>query len=116
MGVKFWSSSGVDDKPATEDLLQITAHTDALTEFIRNCAMPMTIAVQGSWGEGKTTVMNIVRYQLENPTKETSEEETPKSVKTAWFNTWQYSSLKWTTRSRSPCWNIWPKRVTRTAI
>lgn len=94
MGVKFWSSSGVDDKPATEDLLQITAHTDALTEFIRNCAMPMTIAVQGSWGEGKTTVMNIVRYQLENPTKETSEEETPKSVKTAWFNTWQYSQFE----------------------
>lgn len=92
-----WRSSGVDDKPATEDLLQITAYTEALTEFIRNCAMPMTIAVQGSWGAGKTTVMNLVRKKLENPENQGNQKDAPKPenpVKTAWFNTWQYSQFE----------------------
>ena len=41
----------------------------------------MTIAIQGDWGSGKTSMMNMIREQLGD------------RVITTWFNTWQYSQF-----------------------
>lgn len=41
----------------------------------------MTIAIQGDWGSGKTSFMNMIRCQIES------------KVVTSWFNTWQYSQF-----------------------
>lgn len=75
---------GFTDQPAMsiqEDLFEINKYIDGLSEFILECDTPMTIAIQGDWGSGKTSFMNMIRYQIEN------------KVVTSWFNTWQYSQF-----------------------
>jgi hypothetical protein len=42
----------------------------------------MTISIQGDWGSGKTSMMNMVRSKIEE------------SVHTIWFNTWQFSQFQ----------------------
>lgn len=66
---------------AAGDKLGIEPYAKGLTEFVKSCNTPMTIAIQGDWGSGKTSTMNMVRENLKN------------SVKTIWFNTWQYSQF-----------------------
>ena len=41
----------------------------------------MTIAIQGDWGTGKTSMMNMIQEKLGN------------KVKSVMFNTWQYSQF-----------------------
>ena len=41
----------------------------------------MTIAVQGDWGSGKTSIMNLVNAELN------------KSAISVWFNTWKFSQF-----------------------
>lgn len=77
---------GLTDTAALHDQFKIERYIRALTDFIQDCRTPMTISVQGSWGTGKTTVMQIVKSNLEAESAE-------KKVKTAWFNTWQYSQF-----------------------
>ena len=72
---------GFTDSAATTDEFKITRYIDGLSEFIQECNTPMTIAVQGDWGSGKTSVMQMVKDKL------------PASSKTVWFNTWQYSQF-----------------------
>ena len=43
----------VKDIPAEADLLGIKKYTDGLSNFIMNCETPMTIAIQGGWGNWK---------------------------------------------------------------
>jgi len=75
---------GFTDLPAMsieEDLFEINKYIDGLSEFILECDTPMTIAIQGDWGSGKTSFMNMIRCQIES------------KVVTSWFNTWQYSQF-----------------------
>jgi len=72
---------GFTDSAATVDEFKITKYIDGLAEFIQECNTPMTMAVQGDWGSGKTSVMQMVRDKL------------PANNKTVWFNTWQYSQF-----------------------
>jgi hypothetical protein len=44
----------------------------------------MTIAIQGDWGSGKTSVMEMVRDTLR---------KTNAPVHCVWFNTWQFSQF-----------------------
>lgn len=78
------SKIGFTDEAATEDLFGITNYIDGLVQFIENCETPMTISIQGSWGTGKTTVMNIVREALQRDGM----------VRDIWFNTWQFSQFQ----------------------
>jgi tRNA A37 threonylcarbamoyladenosine biosynthesis protein TsaE len=54
--------SNVIDQPAKagEDQLHMNAYAEALTEFIRDAQSPLTIALQGEWGSGKTSLMNAI--------------------------------------------------------
>ena len=54
----------------------------ALGAFIATCDTPMTVAVQGGWGCGKTSLLNLIRGELPS-----------RNVETLWFNTWQYAQL-----------------------
>ncbi|HEY5466973.1 MAG TPA: P-loop NTPase fold protein, partial [Clostridia bacterium] len=72
--------SGFTDTPAkkiTEDIFNIKNYIEGLSSFILECNTPMTIAIQGDWGSGKTSMMNMVRESIEN------------QVVPVWFNTWQ---------------------------
>lgn len=72
---------GLTDKPAVEDNFQIKSYIDGLSDFVATCTAPMTISIQGDWGTGKTSIMQMVRDQL------------PSNVHTVWFNTWQFSQF-----------------------
>lgn len=70
-----------------EDLLGVSPYVKALAQFAGSCATPMTIAIQGDWGSGKTSLMNMVRMHLGG-------KEMPAVIETMWFNTWQFSQFK----------------------
>ena len=81
---------GLKDVPITdrkEEALGIGDYADVLTEFIRHCDTPLTIALQGDWGSGKTSLMNLIRHDLDGQESEKSQ------ILTIWFNTWQYSQF-----------------------
>ena len=76
--------SGYIDRPAnklSEDEFGIEQYIKGLSDFILECDTPMTVAIQGDWGSGKTSMMNMIRETLGD------------KVLTTWFNTWQYSQF-----------------------
>ena len=56
----------VTDLPAYEDEFDIKHYINGLANFIKSCETPLTIAIQGEWGSGKTSIMNMVREQLDH--------------------------------------------------
>ena len=75
---------GYPDKPVasiTEDLFNVEVYVNALCSFIRSCDTPMTISIQGDWGSGKTSMMNMMKANLQG------------AVWPIWFNTWQFSQF-----------------------
>ena len=76
---------GYPDKPVasiSEDLFNVEVYVNALCSFIRSCDTPMTVSIQGDWGSGKTSMMNMMRANMQG------------SVWTVWFNTWQFSQFE----------------------
>lgn len=65
-----------------DDFLGIDNYGKALESFIKIAETPMTVAIQGEWGSGKTSMMNQIKGNL------CDKEELYHSV---WLNTWQYS-------------------------
>ena len=80
-------TSNVIDQPAKadEDRLNMKAYADALTEFIANAQSPLTIALQGEWGSGKTSLMNALKQSL------VDKDGAP--YLGVWVNTWQYALM-----------------------
>ena len=77
-------SMGYPDKPVAnvnEDLFNVEVYVNALCSFIKNCDTPMTVSIQGDWGSGKTSMMNMMRANMKS------------SVWPIWFNTWQFSQF-----------------------
>ncbi len=75
---------GCTDKPVenvTEDCFNVSTYVDGLCTFIKTCETPMTISIQGDWGSGKTSMMNMIK------------ENTSDNVVSVWFNTWQFSQF-----------------------
>ncbi len=78
------------------DRLNTGKYAEALSKFITNCETPLTIGIQGEWGSGKTSLLNMIREDIEE-----CEEKILKKVvhgkdiyKTIWINTWEHSLLK----------------------
>ncbi|GAA3038793.1 KAP family P-loop NTPase fold protein [Microbacterium dextranolyticum] len=101
------TGQGLSDRPAPEDHLGLEPYIQGLSEFIRNCTTPLTLAIQGDWGSGKTNTMLLIEQALE-PTARLSavrsdaqraelvshlaaSEHAP--LFTISFNTWQYSQF-----------------------
>lgn len=64
--------SNVLDQPIKseqEDLLGIQDLQEGLVTYINNAAMPLTIALQGEWGIGKTSFLNLLKIRLCNDNK-----------------------------------------------
>lgn len=74
---------GLDEK---QELLQIGEYYLGLASFISKCSTPMTIAIQGSWGSGKTSAINFVKNYLQDSAANSG-------VRPIVFNTWQYSQF-----------------------
>lgn len=81
--------SGIIDVPRQHtqaDLFGIKVYQDALVQYIELTDTPITIALQGEWGSGKTSLMNLLRWNL------CDKEGAP--FYPVWINTWQYSLMK----------------------
>ena len=79
------TKTSIIDQPITandKDLFQITPYKEALCEFIRGADTPMTIALQGEWGSGKTSLMHQIRETLAKGGDDTK-------FFSVWINTWQ---------------------------
>ncbi|MBF0547522.1 MAG: hypothetical protein HQM08_23985 [Candidatus Riflebacteria bacterium] len=78
---------GLTDRPIdkkTDEVLGISEYVDALAKFVSECQTPITISIQGDWGTGKTSMMNLIKENLEKEHK---------NVLSIWFNTWQFSQF-----------------------
>ena len=78
---------GMTDVPAAikgKDVFSVKSYINGLEEFILNCPTPMSIALQGDWGTGKTTFLKTIQEDF----KEKSDK-----IKTIYFNTWAYSQF-----------------------
>ena len=64
------------------DVMDIKVYVESLSEFILGCSTPMTIAIQGDWGSGKTSMMNMIKQSISD------------KIVPIWFNTWQYSQFE----------------------
>ncbi|WP_195225136.1 KAP family P-loop NTPase fold protein [Schaalia turicensis] len=76
------SCIGFDDEPTTEDLINAKPYIQGFVSFITQCPTPMTTAIQGDWGSGKTSSLIAIKNE--------------DKLKDAWvleFNTWQYSQF-----------------------
>lgn len=81
----------------TGDKLGTGEYAETLAGFIRECDTPITIGVQGEWGSGKTSLLNMIRENLETTktkVKGGAEVEGSEVYKTIWVNTWEHSLLK----------------------
>ena len=80
------------------DLFGINVYQDALIDFIKHTDTPITIALQGEWGSGKTSLMNLLRWNLCDAEDAELDEATgshvPAPFYPIWINTWQYSLMK----------------------
>lgn len=70
--------------PEAKDQLGINNYKDGLVNFIKSAQTPLTIAIQGEWGSGKTSLMNSIQHSLcdKDPT-----------FYGIWVNTWEYALL-----------------------
>jgi Cdc6-like AAA superfamily ATPase len=79
---KYIADHGVSDDPiglSDEDALGLMPIARSMARFLRNTETKPTvaIAVTGPWGSGKTSLMNLVKEELNQ-----------RDVRTAWFNAW----------------------------
>lgn len=78
--------SSVIDLPRNkqqQDLFGIEKYHQALVEFVNNSNTPLTIALQGEWGSGKTSLMNVLDDELCDKG----------DFYRVWINSWQYSLM-----------------------
>jgi GTPase SAR1 family protein len=68
------------------DNFGIEPFENGLTKFINNSNTPITIALQGEWGSGKTSLMNSLKKNLSD-----SENSKYHSI---WLNTWEYALMR----------------------
>lgn len=94
---------GLNDQPITEktaDNFKISPYIESISDFIIHCETPITISLQGGWGTGKSSFMNLIVKELK-PIKNLGEkmdgernlDEKTNGIVTIKFNTWQYAQF-----------------------
>ena len=99
--MKFTS---IPDTPCPEkDSFGIHPYAQGLIRFIEGTNTPITIALQGEWGSGKTSLMNTLQDELCGPNGQ---------FLPVWINTWEYALMR---DSSSTLIQIISKMVQQTA-
>lgn len=80
-GIANISAGDVPIERPTEDALHFAPFVRGLSGLIRNrnTKLPLTIAINGGWGSGKTSLMNMLRFDLDAA-----------GLRTVWFNAWHH--------------------------
>lgn len=71
-----------------QDKFGLGAYEKGLETFLRGASTPITIAFQGEWGSGKTSLMNVLRDNL------CGDNDSEGSFFPIWINTWEYSMMR----------------------
>ena len=71
-----------------KDYFGIEAYQKGLEKFIRGAQSPITIALQGEWGSGKTSLMNVLKDDL------CGEDGNSGEFYPIWINTWEFSLMR----------------------
>lgn len=79
----------INDVPAEADSLGMNSRYKGIADFIQSCSTPMTLAIQGDWGTGKTSAMKLIRSEIAR----NANVENPEDF-SIWFNTWQFTVFK----------------------
>lgn len=75
---------GIDE----QDKFGLQAYEKGLEAFLRGASTPITIALQGEWGSGKTSLMNVLRDDL------CGDNDSKGDFFPIWINTWEYSLMR----------------------
>ena len=67
------------DEAAEGDRLDRKTYAKALAHLATTCDTPLVIGLYGTWGIGKTTLMEFIKEELE-----------VENIFTVWFNAWQH--------------------------
>lgn len=59
--LSFTSNLDGDDEARKADTLNLLPYAEAMRDFIQSCELPMSIGIQGEWGIGRTSLMNMLR-------------------------------------------------------
>ena len=73
-----------NDRPTEDDQLGFRAYKDSLVTVIRRADTPVTVGIFGPWGSGKTSLMRMMKNDLELPV------DGKFGDRTVWFNAWKY--------------------------
>ena len=87
-GNKQVGMTDINSCHVSDDKFEIKNYVHGLRDFIIHCNTPMTIAIQGDWGTGKTSIMEMVVDDINAYQNDLGGCITP--VK---FNTWEYSQF-----------------------
>ncbi len=66
------------DKPYAEDKLDRKREVDNLSVLLRNISTPIVLSINGSWGSGKTTFVELLEFSLRSD-----------GCNTIYFNAWE---------------------------
>lgn len=78
---------GINDIPISNvrnDMLSLERQVSGVARFIRQCETPMTISIQGAWGTGKTSFINMVENKI------SEDEKTANDIIFIYFNSWHF--------------------------
>ena len=78
------------DKQRNLDKLNLIPYAEALSEFIETSDTPMTVGLQGDWGTGKTSMLNMLRGDEANPTSGLLDSKKCLIIN---FETWSYAQF-----------------------
>lgn len=85
----------VPKKSGEADLFGIDRYCNGLIKFLRQSDTPITIAIQGEWGSGKTSLMNSMQNILCGSFEDANNfKDHQHEFYGIWINTWQYSLLR----------------------
>ena len=84
------SALQANDKERELDRLNLIPYAEALTKFIETSDTPMTVGLQGDWGTGKTSMLNMLRGNEENSTSGLLNSKQCLIIN---FETWSYAQF-----------------------
>ena len=76
------------DNASSIDLLFYSPYADTVVKFAKNSALtPLTIGLYGSWGAGKSSLLNLINNKLE-------ESDTEGKIACVSLNAWQFEGYE----------------------
>ena len=88
--LKFSSNLDENDAARKTDTLNLIPYAEALRDFIHQCETPLTIGIQGDWGIGRTTLMNMLRGSVEGVQSGLLDASQCKTIS---FDSWSYAQF-----------------------